>query len=163
ADLGEAGQMDLFAKWHRAAHLLTGHKDRIPVQLLDYTYVEKGDEDSSYYSQTVVLLPGASHLPAFELRPRHLGIRMLGMLGVQGIPFDPAQAGPDAAPVIEQFNAHYHLSLGLDNELAKLGQQVEDLPVPDATTQGEEAVRKLFVLEVMQFFAEHPGWYVQCN
>src|SRR5262245_8744216 len=119
ADLGEAGQLRLFSKWSSAAHLLTGQIDRLSIRMLDYTYIEAGDEGSAYYSQTVVLLPGADYLPPFELRPRHFGMRMLGMLGIEGMAFDPAEAGPDVASVIEQFKEHYHLSLGLENEMKR--------------------------------------------
>jgi hypothetical protein len=163
AELGEAGQLPVFAKWYGAAHRLVGQKHGIPVQMLDYTYIEKGDEDSSFFAQTVVLLPAAGHVPAFELRPRHIGIRMLGMLGLKGIRLDAQQADPEAALVIEEFNRHYHLSLGMDKELQKLGEQIKDLEVADATVQAEEAVRRLFTLDLLEFFAQHPGWYLECN
>src|SRR5262245_7636431 len=97
ADLGEAAHLRLFSKWSSAAHLLAGQIERVPVRMLDYTYVEAGDEGSTYYSQTVVILPGTDHLPAFELRPRHFGIRMLSMLGVQGITFDSGETSLDVA------------------------------------------------------------------
>jgi hypothetical protein len=163
ADFGEAGQLPLFSKWYSAAHGLAGKRDGMPIQMVDYTYIEKGDEDSSCYSQTVVLVAGTDQLPAFELRPRHLGIRMLGMLGLEGIIFDPAQGDRDSAPGIEKFNRDYHLSLGLDNELKKLALQVKDLEAAEVTARAEEKVRQLFSLEVLYFFAERPGWYVESN
>jgi hypothetical protein len=163
ADLGDAGQLRLFSKWGSAAQLWTGRIDRIPIRMLDYTCIEAGDEGSSCSSQTVVILPGTGQLPPFELRPRHLGMRLLGMLGIQGITFDPAEAGPEAASVIEQFNAHYHLSLGLEKEMKRLAQQVQDLAAVEAVVPAEEAVHKLFTFPVLQFFAEHPGWCVECN
>jgi hypothetical protein len=163
ADLGESALLQLFAKWYSAAHLLTGKRNGVPLQMLDYTYTEEGSEGSSYYSQTVVLLPVASDMPVFELRPRHLGIRVLGMLGVEGIPFDSTHADRNTAPVIEQFNRHYQLSLGLESELTKLGQQIDDSLVADAITPAQAAVRKLFVLDVLRYFAAHPGWYVECK
>jgi hypothetical protein len=161
-DLGAAGQLPLFGQWESAAHRLAGRIDHIQVQMLDYTYREKGDDGSNYYTQTVVLLPGADHLPAFELRPRNVSMRVLGMLGIKGITFDPAAAGPDAT-VIEQFQRRYHLWLGLEREMKKLAEQVHDLAVSDATAGAEEAVRKLFTLDMLHFFAEHPGWYVESN
>jgi hypothetical protein len=161
ADLGAASQLRLFADWDSATNRLAGQVDGIPIQMLDYTYAEKGDEGSTYYTQTVVVLPGADHLPAFELRPRHLGMRMLGVLGIPGITFDSAQVDPETARAVEQFQRHYYLSLGLDKELKKLGEQIKDLPATDSTSQAEETVRRLFAVEVLEFFAEHPGWYVE--
>jgi hypothetical protein len=162
-DLGEAGQLRLFGKWAHAAHHLTGRMDRMPIQVLDYTYVDKGEDSSSYVTQTVVLLPGAEHVPAFALRPRDLTVRVLGLLGVRGITFDPAGAGPEVAPVVEQFNRHYHLALGLENQLLALAEQVEDPEAARSMAPPEEMVRRLFSPELLGFFAAHPGWFVESN
>src|SRR5262249_15468747 len=45
----------------------------------------------------------------------------------------------------------------------KLGQQIDDSLVADAIAPAQAAVRKLFVLDVLRYFAAHPGWYVECK
>jgi hypothetical protein len=164
ADLGVAGNLPLFAKWSSASHRLAGRADGLDVVMLDYTYVERGEDSSTSYTQTVVLLPGSDGLPAFELRPRHLGMRMLRLVGLEGITFDPAQAPPQEAAAVEEFGRRYFLSRGLEAELKAMAERLDALGEgAPAAGQHEGAVRRLFALEVLHFFAEHPGWYVECN
>lgn len=160
-DLGDAAQMPLFAKWNKGTHHLAGQVDNVLVQMLDYTYEERGDESTSYYSQTVVLLPGTVRLPSFELRPRDFAMRMLGMMGLPGIAFEHYDA--EAATVIESFTSRYHLSRGVDKELLNLGQSLQNLEPTEATDRAEDDVRSLFSLEVLHYFANHAGWHVQSS
>src|SRR5262249_46946778 len=126
-DLADADRLKFFSKWNSGGHHMAGQVDGLPVQMFDYTYVEQGDESSSYYTQTVALLPGGENLPAFELRPRDLAVRVLGFMGVSGITFGPSETDPESAAIIEQFERRYLLSLGLEVELKNLGRPITDL------------------------------------
>jgi hypothetical protein len=167
AQLGELGGLPLFEKWSGASNRMTGEADGVRVEMLDYTYIEKGDENNTYYSQTLLQLPaGTASLPEFELRPRHLGIKMLGLLNLQGITFVPEDGCPaDEREAIERFNQIYHLSQGLDRTLATIADTATDAeggpaePPADAT----ESIRRLFTPAALRFFADHPGWLVQSD
>jgi hypothetical protein len=149
---------------------MSGQTDGLRVEMLDYTYVEKGSEESISYRQTVLLLPaGAEELPAFELRPRHFGVKMLGLIGMEGLTFRSEAAASDAdRDAIERFCRQYHVSEGLDVLVEAMSRKVaaetgeEEEPLPERG-QGEEAIRRLFTLDVLRFFAGHPGWYVQSD
>src|SRR5262249_17011157 len=107
------GRLNLFSNWDSGVDYMFGTFEGLAVHLFDYTYIDRGEESASYYTQTVALLPGAESLAAFELCPRDLGIRVLGLMGIEGITFDDCEASSDAATIIERFQSHYHLSCGL--------------------------------------------------
>jgi hypothetical protein len=154
--VGEWRALPVFQKWSGARNRLSGQVAGVPVEMLDYTYVDRGDEGDSTRHQTVVLLPtGESDLPAFELQPRTLAVKILSAMGVGEVTFAP-QGVPEAeAEAVERFRKHYHLSSGLEAELARLQHR-------EPATDREAAIREFFPLPVLSFFADHPGWHVQC-
>src|SRR5262245_29218432 len=162
-DLGDAGRLKFFSKWNSGVHHITGQVDGLPVQMFDYTYLEQGDESASYYSQTVALVPGAENSPAFELRPRDLAVRVLGLMGVSGITFGLSETDPESAAIIEQFERRYHLSLGLEDELEQLGRPINDLDASRASESAEDSVRSFFTVDVLRYFGDCPGWNIESN
>src|SRR5262245_21352477 len=77
-------RMPLFKGWSSGMDRMTGLRDGQPVEVFDYTRAERGEQGERYKKRTVVLLPGVA-LPDFELRPRTLGFRLLGLAGLEGV------------------------------------------------------------------------------
>jgi hypothetical protein len=159
-DLGDFQDLPLFRKWSAARDRMSGSADGLPVEVIDYTSVERGSESSSYQRSTVVLLPApAGGLPAFELRPRDLAARLVSALLTSGITFDPAGAQTALdRDALERFGRHYFLSEGIEATVARLGQGAE--PGPPGS---EAAIRRLFTVGLLAFFADHPGWQVESD
>jgi hypothetical protein len=157
-DLSEWRALPVFQKWSRARNRMSGKVSGLPVEMVDYTYVVRGDESDSTYEQTVVLLVADDKdLPVFDLQPRTLGVQILSLIGVEGIPFSSQGVSAVDAEVIERFSKNYHLSTGgLEAEAVKL-----TAPESAASADQEVALRRLFSLEMLNLFADHPGWYVQ--
>jgi hypothetical protein len=119
--------------------------------------VVRGSESDSTCDQAVVLLVvDAKDLPAFDLQPRTLGVRILSLMGAEGIAFSSQDVSAVDAEVIERFGKNYHLSAGPEAEAVKLAD-----PELAASAEQEAALRQLFSLEMLNFFADHPGWCVQ--
>jgi hypothetical protein len=153
--LDVANAMPVFAGWSDGGLAMSGTVDDVPVILFDCTTVSKGSESNSSTERTVALLP-APGLPAFDLRPRTLGRRLLGMAGFEGITFDPDAAGPAGADAVRRFARHFHLSS--TDSLARLGTlTVGGPPVDDAP------IRRLFTPAVMDAIGQHPGYSAQSH
>jgi hypothetical protein len=154
-DLGEWRSLPVFQKWSGACNRLSGKVAGVAVAMLDYTHVARGDDGDSTSHQTLVLLPaGDRELPVFELQPRTLAVKILSAMGVAEVVFAPQDVPGEAAKAVEDFRKRYHLSSGLEAELARSShRQLDAEPVA--------AIRELFTLEVLTFFADHPGWHVQ--
>jgi hypothetical protein len=157
-DLSEWQALPVFQKWSGARDRMSGKVSGLPVEMVDYTYVVRGDEGNSTYEQTVVLLVADDKdLPAFDLQPRTLGVRFLNLVGVEGIRFSSQGVSAVDAEVIERFSKNYHLSTeGLEAEAIKPANSESA-----ASADQEAALRRLFSLEMLNLFADHPGWYVQ--
>jgi hypothetical protein len=121
----------LFKKWSSASNRLTGRVGSLPVEMLDYISVERDSDGNSYVSQTVLLAPADPVLPAFELRPRHLGMKLLSLFNIEGVAFAP-DAAEDERDGIERFGRLYHLSEGLEVLLETAG---------NAAAAGADAVK----------------------
>jgi hypothetical protein len=150
-------------KWSSARNRMIGRVGGIDVEMLDLTYAEKGGDGDTCYRQTILFARAPEgEFPAFELRPRDITLKMLGkMLGVHGITFAPAGASPADTAAIEQFSRRYHLSKGLDAEIQKLHDPMACRPSEDNDDQ--QAIRRVFVLKVLRFFAEHPRWRIESD
>jgi hypothetical protein len=85
-----------------------------------------------------------------------LGLQILNLMGAEGISFSSQAVSAADAEVIERFSKNYHLSAGLEAEAVKLAG-----PESSASDDPEAALRRLFSLEMLGFFADHPGWCVQ--
>jgi hypothetical protein len=142
-DLGDFQDLPLFRKWSAARDRMSGTCDGVPVELIDYTSVDRGGESSTYYRRTVALLPAPEGgLPSFELQPRDLAIKLIAALLTTGIAFDPSEAETaDDREVLERFGRSYFLSAGID----------------------AAAIRRLFTMNLLAFFADHPGWHVESD
>jgi len=153
-------QMPLFRYWSNGANRMSGRVAGRPVEIFDYTVVARDQNGGRATRRTVVLLPGAG-LPDFDLRPRTLGARLLSVVGVEGITFDPAGAeDPDDAGAVEMFNRLYlvaapDLSTFLARSLAP--------PDPALGADEEQAVRRLFVPDLMRDLTRYPGWSAQAH
>jgi hypothetical protein len=161
-ELGEAAEMGLFKDWRSGSNRLTGLVDGQPVEMLDYTSAVESNEGDSEHTQTVALLPAPDSLPVFELRPRSALLRVLGVLGMEGITFDPEQAPPEDAPAVRDFRQRYFLSRGLDLENAELAVAAAEGTTVNKDEQ-EGPVRRLFTTEVLRHFAARPGWSVDSD
>jgi MFS family permease len=155
-DLNAWSPIPVFRKWSAARNHLAGQFADVPVEMLDYTYVERGRENETSYDQTVALLPAANDdMPAFDLTPRTFGIRMLSALGYQGIQFSALTTSPVDAQIVEKFNKNYHLASRGDAE-----SKAPDADIK-ASQEHDEAVGRWFTLDTLGFFANHAGWHVQ--
>jgi hypothetical protein len=156
-DLSEWRVLPVFQKWYGARDRISGKASGLPVEMVDYTYVVRGDEGDSTYDQTVVLLcADDKDLPAFDLQPRTLGVQILNLMGVEGIRFSSQVVSAVEAEVIERFSKKYHLSTGLEAEALKLAD-----PESAASVDQDAALRRLFSLEMLSMLADHPGWCAQ--
>jgi hypothetical protein len=130
------------------------------------------DESATYYRQTVALFPDCGgKLPPFELAPRGLIFKLFyRVAGIEGITFDPAEStsGWDR-DAIERFGKLYFLSPRLDEMLrvaerrrvrSELGGDAADEapPVPS-----EQAIRRLFNVDLLGILADQPGWSVESD
>lgn len=145
--------MPLFAHWADGRDAMTGAADGVPVTLLDCTIITKGSDSDNYADRTVAVLP-APDLPAFDLRPRKGGHRLLGLIGLQGLTFDPAAAGPADADTVARFGRQFQLHLG--DPLQELGA-LAGVEAPDRTDH-EAAVRRLFTPALMGAVNEYPDY-----
>jgi hypothetical protein len=155
-DFAEWRSLPAFQKWSGGCNRLSGQVAGVPVEMLDYTMVQRGDDGDSTSHQTVVLLPtGERDLPTFELQPRTLTVKILSAMGVPDVAFAAEGVPEEEAKAVEDFGKRYHLSAGLEAEVARLGQR----EAGDAAA--EAAIRAVFPVDVLTFLADHPGWHVQ--
>jgi hypothetical protein len=156
-DFSEWQALPVFQQWSGARNRMSGTVLGLPVEMVDYTYVVRSSEGDSSHDQTLALFSvDDTELPAFELRPRTLGIRMMSLIGAEGIVFSAEDVSARDEQVIERFNKNYHLSSGLEAEAAKLVRRESP-----ASADADAAIRRLFSLDVLAFFADHSAWCVQ--
>jgi hypothetical protein len=162
ADLGEAGELRTFEKWYAGANRQTGPADGLSVEIFDYTYVEKVNEKDREFTQTIAILPAVEGLPVFELRPLGPLYRLMGIIGQEGVTFDPEQAPPDDVQVVRDFRQRYYLSRGVAAESA---EDTEALADGEALPGSEhhEPIRRLFTTDLLRYFAANLGWCVDCD
>jgi hypothetical protein len=151
-----ASSMPVFAGWSSGRNAMTGREDELPVTVFDYTTVTRGSESDTVTERTVALLP-VDGLPAFDLRPRTLGRRVLQWAGFEGLTFDPASTNPTDAETIRWFTQLFQLSAG--DPVALLGDLLENSP-PKLADQ-EEAIRRLFTPAVMASVSQYPAYAIQ--
>jgi hypothetical protein len=151
-----ATELPIFRKWQAAENCAAGEIAGEPVEILDFTYREKGSGDSSDrdYRQTIALLSAGENWPAFELQPRGLVIRIAtGALGYDGIALESDNLID--APTYESFRSAYFLSGSAD---------ISSTPEQESPTDEEaNAVAHLLSPKAVRYFAEHPGWRLQCD
>lgn len=163
--LAEAGgTMWTFNNWSAGANRQSGLVDGMPVELFDYTCIEKDQrrDPPATLTQTVALWPAGARLPQFELRPNSPMLRFLGAIGMKGVTFDPEQAPPQEAPAVRVFGQRYFLSLGMDAEIANSREAACD-GEPQPGAERHDPIRRLFTTELLRFFSTNPGWCVDCD
>jgi hypothetical protein len=164
--LADYAGLGLLRHYAAARHRLTGRWGGLPVELIDYTFVEEGgSEADTHRTQTVALLPAPEGTPTFELRPRDGTVRLVSaLLGIPGITFG---AGPEPGGPVDPFNRSYFLSPGLEGLLARWGGVLSGATGEDTTVatreDATEAVRAWFTEDRVRFFAGHPGWCVESD
>jgi hypothetical protein len=168
-DLGDYFYLRLFRRWSSTRNRMTGIVDRIPVDMADYLL------SSDYVRVTVLLLPApASGLLPFELRPRGPIARFFGV----GLADDtrttarPYQGQPrHIRQCVERFRLRYelrsyypsdHLEAAADWAALRGRGQADNLLGPDRV-RAELAIRALFDLQLLHFFADHPGWCMESD
>jgi hypothetical protein len=164
-DLIRYRNLSLFrlSRWSEAVNRMTGQFDGLDVELVDYTYVLKGDEGGeSHYSQTVVLFPNcAANLPRFQLNPSGPVSKFL--YGDQGISFevDERMVSLDR-DVITLFSNQYFLCPG-KRPFEDVVRGTHDSSDDCESAIDKESVQRLFNLELLRFFAGRPGWSVESD
>jgi hypothetical protein len=153
-----AEAMPAFAGWSNGRLAMSGSVDGLLVHVFDFTTIQKGDESDTVTDRTVALVPAAG-LPAFDLRPRTVGRRLLGLAGFDGLSFDPDAAGPADSETVRQFNDRFQLWVG--DPLALLRAVSEGGP-PDGAER-EAAVRQLFTPTVMAAVNDFRGFAAQAE
>jgi len=155
--MGAHRSLALFVRWSAARHWMRGRVEGVPVEVIDYTWINKGgSETDTYHHQTVVLLPAAEGMPRFELRPRTIEVMLLECLRAGGDSLDAEEAAGAERETVERFNELYFLSEGVDRLLSRLGKGEED-------ESARAAIRRLFTPELLAFFAARPGWCVESD
>ena len=148
--------MPLFKRWYAGRHRVAGKRDGVAVEMFDFTPIT--DESADDAAKTVVVLAAAG-LPPFDLRLRTAGIRFLGMLGVEGISFDPTGVeDPGDAATVERFNESFYLT--------PVNATPNPFPPPEqaaAASAEERAIRGVFSVAVMEVLTQNPGWSVQSH
>ncbi|RPI83600.1 MAG: hypothetical protein EHM42_08275 [Planctomycetaceae bacterium] len=150
--------LPLFKNWYNGRNRMRGEKTGVPFQIFDFTTVHPDDEQSRSTSRTVFQCE-TPDLPEFTLRPRGLGLRLLGMAGVEGLTFDCAAGlDPVESEAVAQFSRRFHLTaIDVVQMIA-----IADSPV-DYDSDNENAVRRLFSPRVMELFNKHPDYSVQAG
>jgi hypothetical protein len=89
ARLGSLGEFPLFNLGHsrRARNLMEGRVGDCPVCLLDYRYTVGAGKHQHTWRQTVVVVPAAAGLPAFQLSPESFLHKIGQLFGYQDINF----------------------------------------------------------------------------
>jgi len=151
-----AESMPAFAGWSTGRHAMTGSADGIHVHIFDCTTVQKGDDSATVTGRTVALLP-ADGLPDFDLRPRTVGRKLLGLAGFEGVTFDPDAAGPADADAVRRFGEQFQLNIG---DPLTLFQTLPDGEAPDRADR-EAAVRRLFAPALMAAVNDFPDYAVE--
>jgi hypothetical protein len=133
---------------YSARNAMSGKADGVPLDMIDI----RRSTDESAVSNTVVLLPVESGQPAFSLHPAPRWTGALG--GPLGVDFEAADAEPGRAEIITAFLRHYLLRAGAA-QLSTAGSVAE-------AASDTAAVRSLFDLGRLAYFAANPGWHVAC-
>jgi hypothetical protein len=144
--------MPVFFGWSSGRNAMIARE----VTVFDYVTVTRGSESDTVTEGTVALLP-VDGLPAFDLRPRTLGRRILQWAGFEGLTFDPAATNPTDAETIRRFTQLFHL-YSVD-PVALLADLSENSP-PKPADQ-EEAIRRLFTPAVMASVSLYPAYAIQ--
>ena len=170
--LSQYHRLSLFDKdrWSAAANRVVEQIQGVAVETLDYEFVARGNETNAYIRQTVALFPEAGRgLPCFILNPRGVVHNILFRLsGIDGITFEPddSTSGFDREAVTD-FVTAYFLSPPLESiaadvkALRRAGLASDEGTI--AAMAGEPAIRRLFHLELLRFFAERTGWNVESD
>jgi hypothetical protein len=141
-DLAVLRAFPVFQEYDQARHRLVRADDGL--EMIDLDLVNEGVQ------LTVVLFPrGAEGLPNFLLKPELLR-RGIGRLGVT---FETAHDAPDAT-VVRTFGKGYHL----EPDTRALGTARKQTTMDSASV---DALRRVFTLDVLRFFADNPGWSVE--
>jgi hypothetical protein len=132
--LDRFSDVPLFQLGHsrRGEHLLQGELDGQEALLVKYSYTIGHGKSRTTHEQLVLILPDLRvAVPAFQLAPETLWLRLLQLLGWSDIDFSGTQES-------EAFSRNYQLS-GLD----------------------ETAIRNFFSQSLQRYFAENHGWNIQ--
>jgi hypothetical protein len=174
-DLGPFFYLRLFRRWSSAKNRMTGIVDGIPVDMLDYTFEIQYGKGASHYRQTVLLLPAPENgVPPFDLRPRgyfDMFFIHQGFPDYKGITIKPDKGQPRRVrECLERFRLYYELRryyLSDHFEQAAAWARLKGRPADnglDADRPGtEEDIRRFFNLELLHFFADHPGWRIESD
>jgi hypothetical protein len=179
----EAQPMPVFEGWSNGRNAMTGREGGVPVTVFDYTTITEGGDSNTVTDGTIALLP-ADGLPAFDLRPRTFGRRILGWAGFQGLTFDPVAGDPADAYTIQRFSELFYLAPvdpvtmmrdmaeqtpkesdgrvhppPLMGRLTAMGEMMENRP-PEWAGR-EEAVRRLFTPAMMDAINQYPEYAIQ--
>jgi hypothetical protein len=151
--------LTLFTRWWAAHNRMKGHIQGVPVEVVDYTFLDNAGSDiDTYHHQTVVLLPAEDGSPSFELSPRG-SLGLLECLSPGHVSFDAERAATVVeCDAIKRFNGSYFLSDGL--HIAMLGRSEEDAT---EARRARAAIRRWFTPEVLAEFAARPGWCVESD
>src|SRR5262249_9226208 len=87
---------------HRGWNLLAGTYQGVPLCLVDYYYMIGSGRTAKSWWQTVVLIPGVSRVPDFQLMAKGFFNSVAALLDSQDIRFPGCVAG-------ERFSRHYIL------------------------------------------------------
>lgn len=157
SELEGVDEFSLFRRWHRGRNRITTSVAGMRCEMFDFTEVYEG-EDTSYYSQTVWLLPRLTkRLPSFELMPAGYLPTMLRVAGFEGVRIT---ATPNASPridlAVDNFNRRFVL---LPDGIEWLAEAARGARTRDATDL--PLLAGLFSLELIRELLNHDGWSVE--
>jgi hypothetical protein len=145
--------MRVLEDWSSGNDCMSGDRDGVRVQVLDLTAVRHDKGDHTTTRKTVALLP-VEGMPDFSLRPRTWSVRILEMTGVKGITFDSESVqNPSDRETIRRFSKRFQL----------LATDVIDCDDLSQSAEKENAIRRLFTLQVMRVFNQHTPYSLQAH
>jgi hypothetical protein len=155
-DASQAASSEVFADGVSLDHHFHGTRDGLPLEIFDLTETSEsrdseGNSRESITRRTVCLLP-ANGLPEFTLAPRKSGHRLVSMLGLGGMSFDPEElTTPIDRKAVERFTTLWHLAAS-----------VPTIATEAADFDGrEQQVRNLFTPQLMDSLGTFQEWSVQ--
>jgi hypothetical protein len=158
-------------KWRTAYHLMEGHWNGCAVALLELRYTSATDGDNPASTRTVVIVSDqAPAAPPERDFARHFRPRRTAADAIQEEAVAEDGAAPRApAPALSVAGLEFRLEpVGPGGWLwQRLG--LHDAPFPEHRAFSESyrvngpggAVRRAFRPEVLDFFADNPGWHVE--
>lgn len=158
-ELAEYRGLSIVRKAARAWNRLSGEIGGTPFDTVELKYVEKGNESDISYQQTVALVETeGARLPTFTMCPRGAGLRLLRLMGIEGIEMNSGSSRELDPQGAKQFDRSYFV---MGRDLCGTADLVDSRGKELDASGTEAEIRRLFSPRLLRFFSERPGWQVE--